>query len=168
MDDPKPTQAVLEALPADLSVDPFRPTQVQALARARLHARLQERRGLVDPAAMTADEIVELSGDRRVRRWLADPEFAAWLLDRDTHVHRAQALKDAALDVLEGVLFGDLEPKVLTAKDKLAAARMLLELTGSFPKAREVRFLDREVDAMDEATVDAELRKLGVEGQTRD
>lgn len=100
---------------------------------------------------------MSLAGDARVAKWLRDPAFAAWLYDRDTFVHRAVALKDLALRVLEDTLLAEYEPKVLTAKDKLKAADMLLQLTGAYPKAAPAKFLDRDLDAMDADEVERQL-----------
>lgn len=141
--------------PTDLA--PFEPSQTQALAKSRLHQRLAERRGLLDLESLTLDQVVALAGDARVERWLRDPAFAAWLYDRDTFVHRAVALKDLALRVLEDTLLAEYEPKVLTAKDKLKAADMLLQLTGAYPKAAPARFLDRDLDQMDADEVERQL-----------
>jgi hypothetical protein len=137
-----------------------------ALAKSRLQARIAERRGLVSVEVMTGAELSELAGDKRVIRWLNDPGFAAWLTDRDTFVHTAVSLKDAALQVLEDILLGDYDPKCLTAKDKLKAADMLFQLTGAYPKANQVRFLDRELDGMEEAEVDRLLTARGIDPVT--
>lgn len=157
--------ALTPPTPSGLDLAPFRPSKAQALAKSKLQARLSERRGLVSVEAMTADELATLAGDRRVVRWLGDPGFAAWLTDRDTFVHTAVSLKDAALQVLEDILLGDYDPKCLTAKDKLKAADMLFQLTGAYPKTNQIRFLDRDLDGMDEATVDRLLIERGVEAE---
>lgn len=141
--------------PAD--VQPFKPSQAQALAKARLLARLAEVQGIHDLESLGLDRAVEWARDRRVRDWLRVPGFAAWFFDRDDFVHRAQSLKDLALETLEAVLLADLEPRAVTARDKLKAADMLLTLTGAYPAKASIRFLDRELDAMEPAEVDRQL-----------
>lgn len=144
----------------------FQPSPAQALAKARLQAALQARAGLVDTASLTAQELVAWSGDARVARWLRDPAFATWLTDREDFVHKATALKDTAVAVLQDILLGDLEPKVLTAGDKLKAIDLLFKLTGSYPRA-QLRFGDRELDAMDEAEVDRQLQLATTKGPAK-
>jgi hypothetical protein len=138
----------------------FAPSRAQARAKARLDRQLAARAGLVDLAALTLNELTQLAGDRRVAEWLRDPAFAAWFTDRDSFVDEAVALKDLALRVVEDILLAEIERGVLTAKDKLAAANMLFQLTGSFPKAQPVVFADKALDAMSDADVQAELAKL--------
>ena len=80
--------------------------------------------------------------------------------DRDTFVHQAVAMRETALGVLGDIILGDLEAKVLTAGDKLKAIDILLKLTGSYPRLAGARFLDRDLDTMDEAQVERELAAL--------
>lgn len=146
-----------------VSLRPFRPSPAQALAKARLHHRLAARQGLTDLESLDATQVVDLAGDRRVRGWLRDPEFAAWLYDRDDWQPRAVALRDVAIDVLEDILLGDYDPKVLSAKDKLKAADMLLNLTSSYPKtvARKGESVEPELtDAEVQQQLEALQRKL--------
>lgn len=142
-------------------LEAFAPTLEQGRAKARLQARLRERGGLTDLASLRADEIAQLAGNRRVLTWLRTPAFAAWLADSDTYAHQAVAMRELAVQVIGEILLGDYEAKILTAKDKLKAADMLLQLTGAYPaKSREVRFLDKDLDAMPPDEVQAQLAKL--------
>lgn len=156
-----PTEPVSALQGLDLS--PFRPSKAQAMAKARLNTYLTAKAGLVGVEAMTKDELVRASGDRRVGRWILDPEFAAWLTDRDTFATKAAALKESAIEVLEDILLGDMDPKVLTAKDKLKAIDLLMQITGSYPRHTQVRFLDRDLESMEEAEVDRQLMAKGVD-----
>lgn len=158
-----PTLKPLGAVPAELDLANFKPSSAQAKAKARLQAALAQRQGLVSVEALTQAELVVLAGDRRVGRWLQDPTFAAWLTDRDTYVHHAVALRESAVQVLEDIILGDYDPKCLTAKDKLKAIDVLFQLTGAYPKSTQVKFLDRDLDAMDEAEVDRQLLAKGVD-----
>jgi hypothetical protein len=150
-------------VPQKLDLAPFRPSKAQSVAKAKLQAYLASKVGLVGVEAMTKEELTTVTGDRRVGRWLLDPEFAAWLTDRDTFVTQAAALKEASLQVLEDILLGDLDPKLLTAKDKLKAIDLLWQLTGAYPKHTQVRFLDRDLDALTEDEVDRQLLAKGMD-----
>lgn len=160
MSDPTPAQA-LDGLSRVVDLETYRPSREQERAKARLHQRLRERAEVVDLASLTADEVATLAGNRRVLTWLRDSGFAAWLADRDSWVVDALAMRQTVIAVIAEVLTSDYEPKVLTAKDKLKAADMLAQLAGMYPpKSREVRFLDKDLDAMPPDQVQAELAKL--------
>lgn len=136
---------------------PFKPTPLQGVVKARLQARLEERRGLVDAESLSLDDLEALAGSKRVRLWAKDPRFLAWLLDSDHFTHRARALKDVALGVLEEILTGPYDPKLCSSKDKLRAADLILQVTGAYPSKTSVRFLDRDLETMEEAEVDRQL-----------
>ena len=64
------------------------------------------------------------------------------MLDKDHTKHTIAALADKAIDVLSECLESELEPKVVTMKDKLQAANMLFTLADMFPnKRKEITFL---------------------------
>lgn len=138
-------------------LDGWSPSEAQSLAKARLQSRLADRQGLVDVLALSTPELCRLAGDKRVATWLRDPAFGVWLTDRDDFRHRALALKDLGIQTLQAVLLMDLEPKVCTVADKIRALDMLFKLTGAYPPKEPARWLDPDLDSMDEAAVDREL-----------
>jgi hypothetical protein len=148
----------------DLTVEDsrdFEPSRTQSSAKARFWSRLREQNGLVELSTLTKAEVVQLSGSRHVEGWLRDPKFALWFFDKDSLTHRLQALKETAVDVLEEVLLSEYQQGVLTAKDKLKAADLLLQVTGSFPsRTKEVVFADERISKMTEDEVDKELKAL--------
>lgn len=153
----------LGAIPAD-SLGGWTPTQAQMLAKARLHARLRDLSILTDIGSLAPARLAELAGDRRLSRWLDNPDFVAWVYDRDDFAHRAIALKDEAIQVLADILRAEYEPKVLTAKDKLKAADMLLQLTGAYPsKTKEIRYLDKDLAELTEAEATKQLADVQAE-----
>ncbi len=160
-DDLPPPSVQLAGINPRVELELFAPTVTQARAKARLHAQLREHAETMDLDRMPAQEIAELAGHTRVLQWLKDPGFAAWLFDRDSYVYDALALRETAVQILGDILLSDYEPKILTAKDKLKAADMLLTLTGAYPaKQRDVRFLDAGLDAMPDDQVQAELAAM--------
>jgi hypothetical protein len=139
-------------------LEAYSPGTEQQRAKARLHQRLRELEGIRDLESLSAQELADLAGSSRVLKWLREPGFAAWFADKDTFVINALAMREVAVAMIGDVLMGDYEPKILTAKDKLKAADMLLQLTGSYPaKQREVRFLDKDLDNMPPDEVQAQL-----------
>lgn len=147
----------LEILPPARAFEPYRPSALQSLAKARLQDRLADQADRVDLASMTLTELTAWAGDRRVGVWLKDPAFAAWFTDRDDFRHRSVAMKDLGLQVLQDVLTHELVPKVCTMADKLKALDMLFKLTGAYPAKAPGQFLDRDLAAMSEDEIDRQL-----------
>jgi hypothetical protein len=140
---------------------PFNPTPEQALAKARFHARLAERSSLIDAESLDPDDMVEAAGAPKLYKWRELPGFWDWFLDQDTFHHRAVALKDRAMAELEDIIGSEYIEKILTAKDKLKAIDMLLNLTGAYPaKQREVKFLDKDLEAMTPEEVELQKAEL--------
>lgn len=150
----------LDALPPVRAFEAYRPTPLQSLAKARLQDRLADLGDRVDLASVTLTELTAMCGDRRVATWLKDPAFAAWLTDRDDFRHRAVAMKDLGLQVLQDVLLHELVPKVCTMADKLKALDMLFRLTGAYPPKQAVTFLDKDLANMSPEDADRELAAL--------
>lgn len=138
----------------------FEPTKPQLLAKVRFERRMAERQGLIDVGALKIEEIAAMAGDRRVARWLDDPEFGAWFTNRDDFVERANAAKQAFLDRITEALdmeIGDGRDGTITYKDLLAAADKVWKLAGAYPKEAPVRFADKDLDAMPDDEVQRQL-----------
>ncbi len=144
-----------------VDLETYKPSHEQERAKARLQLALRERGEVTDLGSLTADEVAHLAGNRKLLTWLREPGFAAWLGDKNTWMVSALALQETVIAVLADILTSDYEPKILTAKDRLKAADMLLQLTGSYPaKSKEVRFLDKDLETMAPDVVQAELAKI--------
>lgn len=141
------------------SLKPFVPTSEQSMAKARLQDVLSERDGVLDIETLSMDQIVNLAGNVKIRKWAENNQsFLPWLLDKDVTKHKIQAAKDMCVDKLISILNMDLEAKVLTAKDWIAAADKLLQLADAYPsKKKEITYLDREVANMSDEDVKKQL-----------
>lgn len=134
----------------------FKPTYTQSVAKARVLQAVDERRGLVALESLTSEQLVKLTGQRKVTEWLRDPEFVQWFYDRDTFKTDVAALKDRAVERLQEVLdlpLGDPRDGGVTPKDVMAAADMVAKLTGSYPTRAKVVFADRDLNDMSEDEV---------------
>lgn len=142
---------------SDLSPrDLFWPTIAQSEAKARVEAWLATRKGMISLEALSQDDLALRCGTRKVLEWLKDPGFQAWFYERDAFQVKAQALKEHALAVLQELAFDD--SGAVAPKDRLKAADMLFTVTGAYPtKTKEVRFLDRDLDAMPDHEVERQL-----------
>lgn len=136
----------------------FSPSRTQSIAKTRFWNRFNEEAGFLDLESLSRDDVVRLAGTKQVTGWLKDQGFARWFFEKDSLVHRIQSLKETAVDVLEEVLLRDYEDRVLTAKDKLKAVDLLLQVTGSYPsRTKEIVFADARINAMSDEEVEKEL-----------
>ncbi len=138
----------------------FRPTQTQSLAKARLLREVDNRKGFLTLESLTSDQLVKLSGQRKVLEWLQDPEFVQWFYDRDTFTNELVSMKDQVVARLQEILdmpLGDPRDGGATPKDIMAAADMIAKLTGTYPSKAKVVFADRDLNTMGEDEVAAKI-----------
>ena len=134
----------------------FNPTVEQALAKIKLHDHLDSGLGIHTIETMPLDLMCKIVGTRKLNTWVKDAEFAAWWTNRESVRQRARALVDSALFELEDLMTN----QEVAAKDRLKAIDMLLNLTGSYPKAAPPRFLDKDLESMDAQEVERQTKKL--------
>lgn len=138
---------------------PFTPSEEQRIIKARLHQTLSERSFAVDVESLTMEQLVGMTGDKRMEKWAKDsPAFLSWLLDKDVFKFRAQAYAEIALEQLYSILVEPIEDKLLTAKDKIAAANLILQIADRFPnKRKEMVWLDKDVGRLSEEDTDRKI-----------
>ncbi len=144
---------------AETFASEFRPTETQMMAKSRLHKALASKKFLVDENNLRIEDLEVMCGSRSVEKWCtASPMFLLWLLDRDFEEVKLAAYAQIAIGEVFRILQSDFIEKTLTAKDKLKAAEILLNLADKFPsKKKEITYLDKDVANMDGDTVNAEL-----------
>lgn len=143
-------------LPQVIKQEEFRPSRMQQLIKARVQSALNDRVGLVDADSVTLEELEAWSGSRQLRKWMEDPTFATWLLDRDVFKHQVQAVQESALETLRILMLDE----DTATKDRIKAAELLLNLGGAFPsRTQRVVFADAEVGKMSDQELDRELAK---------
>lgn len=128
-------------------------------AKERFYRRLNEQSHIFDKEAVfdRPDLIEQLAGTRKIHEWLRDPKFAQWWWDEHVITDELMALRSQSVGKLKEILCGE----EISPADALKAARMVFELTDQFPsKKQEVRFLDEELNKMDEGQVDREIKRL--------
>lgn len=131
----------------------------RAKAKERFYRRLKEQSHLVDKEMAFRDPqlLEDLAGTTKVHKWLEDVEFAAWWWDEHSVADDLMALRHKAVSKLRGLL----DDEEVAASEVLKAIRLVFEVTDQFPsKKQEVRFLDKELDAMPDNLVDAEIKQL--------
>jgi hypothetical protein len=137
---------------------PFEPeiSSHKSKAKERFYRRLKEMSDTIDKEVVFEDRglLEELCGTSRIHSWLKDPQFARWWWDEKDIVDELMALRQTATDRLKKML-GD---RYLEPGDALKAIRLVFEVTDQFPsKKKEVRFLDEDLEKMDEDEVEREM-----------
>jgi hypothetical protein len=141
----------------------FQPTRPMQAAKARFWKNVRSNPLLTnDIGNMTLDALVMHSGAKKLIDWADKHElFLAWFCDEQFEEVTIQTLASDAIREIYDIMMSPMEVKVLTAKDKLAAANLLLQLADKFPnKRKEFVYVDKELARMSEADVDREMSKL--------
>lgn len=143
--------------------DGFHPTRPMQAAKARFWKTIRSNPLLsANIGDMTLDALVMHSGARKLIDWAdREPLFLAWFCDEQFEEVTLQTLASEAILEVYDIMKSPMEAKILTAKDKLAAANLLLQLADKFPnKRREFVYVDKELAKMTESDVDKEMKAI--------
>ncbi len=148
------SKAVMEIVErADIYV----PTPAQRRIKAEFHAALANG---PSPTTISAAFAVQITGRGAIEKWWSINGFKKWFLDAISFENEAEALAGSALEVI-----GDVMYNAKSDKDRLAAAKLLVEIAGKVKKAQtEVKFLDDSIPD-DPAKLDEYIKK-GTEGNS--
>ena len=101
----------------------FQPTADQRKVKAALWAVVADN-PIHSPDSITAEDIIKVTGDTRVRRWMKEsPLFREWLLNKDEFRQRLEYHAHLALDRLEKILSDD----NAHASAQVQAAKLIIE-----------------------------------------
>lgn len=144
---------------AENFVNEFKPTETQIMSKARLHKALASKKFLVDESNLRIEDLEVMCGTRSIEKWCtASPMFLLWLLDKDFEDVKLASYVQLAIGEIVSILQSPYIEKTLTAKDKLKAAEIILNLADKFPsKKKEITYLDKDVANMNDDSVEAEL-----------
>ena len=151
---PTKSEVLKEVAPFEPKTDSFK-----AKAKARFYRRLKERADTIDKDVVFEDRelLEELAGDKRIHGWLKEPAFAHWWWDEYAIIDQLMGLRYVATEKLQEIIKG----RYTEDGDALKAIRLLFEVTDQFPsKKKEVVFLDKELENMDDREVERETIRL--------
>lgn len=141
------------------SLNKFKPNMTQRIVKERLLDVLEDMEATVDVESLTIEQIENLTGSSQIKAWAEkNPAFLPWLLDSKYQGYNLRAIFDLGVEKMVDILESEYEPKVVTAKDKIAAFNIISTLADKVPtKRKEVVYLDKSVGDMDDEQVAREL-----------
>ncbi len=149
---------VKDLIPKEVDAYGFKTTASMHFAKVQLKNYLK-----LNPTAsnLSLDDLCKITKTQRIRVWMEKyPKFLIWFIDLEHEVLRMDAYRETAIDVVMKVMKSRYREGVLTAKDTLKAAEMMLQITGAFPqKTKETKFSDKTIESMDADQTKSELRK---------
>lgn len=98
------------------------------------------------PESLTAEQLVRITGEGRARKYLTEPGFREWLLNRDEFRQKLEYVAQLALDRLEIILTDEDEH----SSAQVAAAKLILEAASKMPKRNqtEPQYADARIQEM--------------------
>lgn len=136
----------LAAASRDLTL--FQPEMPHRKARATFWSHFQGEGAIPVPPSVDLSIALKYSGDKRLSQWWVLPGFQDWFLNAEEFQQRVEFLSQLALDSLEE----SLTSKTVPLKDKLLAAKMVLEIGDKFPGRKSSaaeEYLDARIAGMD-------------------
>lgn len=99
---------------------------------------------------------LRFAGDKRVAEWWDTPGFPEWFGNSTDFAQRVEYLAQLALDEIEHILAGTgANSLVVKPTDRLAAAKMVLELGRKFPNSQASgQYLDAKIAEMSRAQLE--------------
>lgn len=143
------TGEILESVVDDI----FTPTKRQREVKAQFWTSWKMGPTKGDPS-MTA--IIHETGCNAIETWWKNPAFQRWFLNERDTMQRLEYLFDLGIDVLEEVI-----TSAEKASDRLKGIEMIAKLTQKLGKPEaEVKYLDGDVQGMDEKQLEEYIKKL--------
>lgn len=134
----------------------FIPHPDQRKVKAALWAVINDNPAF-DIDSITAEDVVKITADSRVRRWWKETDFRSWLLNKDEFRQRLEYQAQLALDTLERVL---ISTDAKSANAQVQAAKLILEAASKMPQkwTKEV-WADERISKMDKLQLQEYIKK---------
>jgi len=146
----------LRALDAAVEDLLFIPNPEQRRVKAVLYTAIADN-PMYDRASLTCEDVILLTGDRRVSRWWREAGFAEWCRNIDEFRQRLEYQAHLALDTLERVLSSD-DPKMASAQ--VNAAKLIIEAASKMPMrhTKEI-YADDRIAKMSQQQLEEYIKK---------
>lgn len=135
----------------------FMPTAPQRKLKASFWAKYR------DHAAFSSENITkalvaQLTNSSQLDKWWGLPGFREWFLNADEHKERLEYLYSLCLDAAENIL---VDPDA-NQNAKVQMIKVVSELANKVPSRKEEKYLDADIQGMDEKQLKKYLEKRGV------
>jgi hypothetical protein len=109
-----------------------------------------------DPETITLEDMMKVTGDTRLRRWIKEPGFREWFLNKEEFRQRLEYLAHLTLDRLEKILSDDEGH----ASAQVQAAKLIIEAANRMPqKWVKETYLDDRIQKMGKAELEQFIRR---------
>ena len=110
--------------------------------------------------APTIAQVIETTKSRSIETWSRKPGFKEWFFNDQEAGQKLEYLFDIGLDALEALIISGER-----ASDRLKAIELVAKLSQKIGKPEaQVKYLDEDIQGMNERQLDEYLRKVGVLG----
>lgn len=167
-DDTKLELAVVESnvkdLATNLTAGLFNPSSAQRRVKSTFHSRYTPSPFNPELGDVTLSLALQVTNSSSLRSWWSQPGFRDWFLNREEGREHLEYLFNLGVSEMENILSN---PDT-AARDKLAAIKMISELTGRISGGRngvgrsEGKFEDEDINKMDENQLRTYLTRKGV------
>ena len=109
------------------------------------------------PETLTAEQLVQITGESRAKKYLKEPGFREWLLNKDEFRQRLEYIAQLALDRLESILTDDDEH----SSAQVAAAKLIMEAASKMPRKQqaEIVYADARIQEMPRKELEEYIRR---------
>lgn len=137
-------KSLIDRTQTKYSSNTFNPQDAHRRAKSAFWAHFFQS-GTLPPANIDIAVAVRFSGFSEVSEWWSIPGFPEWFQNGEEFRQRVEYVSNLALDVLYTVL----SDGAARTGDKLAAAKMALEIASKFPKsAPKEQYADEQIAGM--------------------
>lgn len=128
--------------------------------KAAFWAKMADDPSVMNRESITLAQAVAVTGCSKLRRWWNQPGFREWFVNGEEWKQKLLYIIDVGLDSLLDI-FASNDPK--TANARVRAFEVACRLAGREPaKTKEVRFVDKAINEMNPAQLQAFLESRGM------
>jgi hypothetical protein len=135
----------------------FTPSKTQQKVKARFWTRFTPG-PFANPNKIPLALAQEVTGSASLKKWWDEPGFLEWFVNREEARERLEYLFMLALGTAEDLLTDE----KAQASAKVNMIKVLAELANKFPSKTQEKYLDDDINKMDEAELKMYLEKKGI------
>jgi chemotaxis regulatin CheY-phosphate phosphatase CheZ len=111
-----------------------------------------------DPDNLSMAEVIRVTGTSSLKEWWPEAGFKEWFMNREEAREKLEYLFMKALNTAEDIL----DDPNAQANAKVQMIKVIGELANKFPNKQQERFVDEDINKMDEKQLKHYLEQRGV------